>query len=209
MVGRAISDNKVVCEAACNEIIRRFFNLSVQDMRKGNAKEQVAAVKILMKQVGVSPDKYPLRNAALQREAKTGKPAGAMLLHNGEIITGKTTGLLGCASSLLLNALKRQGNIEDVEVIKESAIEPICKLKTDVFHNKNPRLHSDETLLALSASSSEDVRAQKMIEIAGELRGCDAFFSVILSPADEKLYKTLGINVCCEPKFERSTKYHR
>lgn len=209
MVGRAIIDNKAVCDAACNEILRRYFRLSVKDKRKGNTKEQVAAVKLLMKQVGVSPDKYPLRNAALEREKKTGKPAGAIMLPNGDIITGKTTSLLGCASALLLNALKRVAGIEDVEVIKDEAIEPISRLKTTVFHSKNPRLHSDETLLALSSSSSDDKRAQAMIDAVSKLRGCDAFFSVILSQVDENLYRTLGINVCCEPKFERCTKYHR
>ena len=209
MVGRAIVDNSVVCNASCGEIIRRYYNLAVKDMRKGNAKDQVAAVKILMKQVGVDPEKFPLRQAALERERKTGHPAGAMMLPNGDIITGKTTDLLGCASSLLLNALKRVANVEDVEIIKDEAIEPISKLKTGVFHSKNPRLHSDETLLALSASSSSEPRAQEMINAVSELRGCDAFFSVILSNADEHLYRTLGINLCSEPKFERTNLYHR
>lgn len=209
MVGRAIIDNSIVCNAACNEIIRRYYGLSVKDMRKGNAKDQVAAVKLLMKQVGVDAEKYPLRQAALERESKTGHPAGAMMLPNGDIITGKTTDLLGCASSLLLNALKRMANIEDVEVIRDDAIEPISKLKTKIFNSKNPRLHSDETLLALSSSSSSDKRAAKMINCVSDLRGCDAFFSVILSHTDERLYKILGINVCCEPKFERSQMYHR
>lgn len=208
MVGKAIIDNSIVCNAACNEIIRRYFRLSVRDMRKGNAKEEVAAVKLLMKQVGVDPDKYPLRVAALEREVKTGHPAGAMMLPNGDIITGKTTDLLGCASSLLLNALKRLANIGDVEVISDESIEPISKLKTKVFHSHNPRLHSDETLLALSSSSSSDKRAQKMINVVSQLRGCDAFFSVILSQTDERLYRILGLNVCCEPKFERSKMYH-
>lgn len=209
MVGRAIINNGVVCNAACNEIVRRFFNLSVKGMRKGNTKEEVAAVKILMKQVGVDPYKYPLRLASLEREAKTGAPAGALSLPNGDYITGKTTDLLGCASSLLLNALKRVAKVEDVEIIKDEAIEPISHLKTDVFHSKNPRLHSDETLLALSATSSTDKRAKKMMEAIEQLRGCDAFFSVIISNTDEQLYKTLGINVCCEPKFERIKMYHR
>lgn len=209
MVGRAIIDNGIVCSASCNEIIRRYFKLAVCDKRKGNAKEQVEAVKLLMKQVGVDPDKYPLRQAALEREVKTGNPAGAMMLPNGDIITGKTTDLLGCASSLLLNALKRLADIEDVEVISDDAINPISQLKTKVFHSKNPRLHSDETLLALSSSSSSDKNAQEMINAVSKLNGCDAFFSVILSPVDEHLYRNLGINVCSEPKFERSTKYHR
>ena len=208
MVGKAIFDEEAVSEAACKEIIRRYYNLSVNDMRKGNAKEQVAAVKLLMKQVGVDPISQPLRQAAISREQETGYPAGAIQLPNGEIITGKTTDLLGCASSLLLNALKKLADIEDVEVISDQAIQPISKLKTKVFRSKNPRLHSDETLLALSSSSSSNIRAAKMIDAVGKLKGCDSFFSVIVSNTDEQLYKSLGINVCCEPKFERTKMYH-
>lgn len=209
MVGNAIVNNDTVCEAACREIVRRFFNLSVENLRKGNANEQVAAVKLLMKQVGVDPYKTQPRNAAMKREEITGKPAGAMLLSDGEIITGKTTDLLGCASSLILNVLKYLANIDDVEVLSDAAIEPISKLKTEVRHCKNPRLHSDETLLALSSSSAEDERAAKMIKKVNLLRGCDAFFSVILSSTDLDLYKDLGINVCCEPKFEGHKMYHK
>lgn len=209
MVGNAITDNEIVCEAACNEILRRYFALSVKNMRKGNTKEEVAAVKLLMKQVGVDPGKTALRQAALKREELTGSPAGSIVLPNGEIITGKTTDLMGCASSLLLNALKRLSNIEDVEVLSEEAIEPISRLKTKVLNCSNPRLHSDETLLALTSSSATSKNAARMIENVGQLAGCDAFFSVIISNTDEALYKDLGINVCCEPKFEGRKMYHK
>ena len=208
MVGNAIIDSDIVCNAACNEITRRYYKAAVKDVRKGNAREEVSALKILMKQVGIDPKKNPIRLAAMQREEKTGKPAGAIMLPNGEIITGKTTDVLGCASSLLLNALKLVAGIDDVEVITDEAIKPISKLKTSALHNKNPRLHSDETLIALSISSAEDKRAAKMIDAVEKLKGCDAFFSVIISNTDENLYKKLGINVCCEPKFERHTLYH-
>lgn len=208
-VGFCISDDDVVCEASKKEIERRYYNLSVKNMRKGNTKDQVAAVELLMQQVGVDPQSNPLRRAALAREEKTGLPAGAMMLPSGEIITGKTSDLLGCASSLLLNALKAVANIEDVDIIQPKDIEPISRLKTKAFHSKNHRLHSDETLLALSSTSAKDKRASDMIEAIKSLRGTDAFFSVIISSTDENLYKTLGINVCCEPKFERTTLYHR
>ncbi|MDO5329244.1 MAG: DUF1846 domain-containing protein [Coriobacteriia bacterium] len=207
-VGMAIVDNDIVCNAACNEIVRRYYKASVKDVKKGNGREEVAALKLLMKQVGMDPQKHPLRLAALKREETTNHPAGAMMLPNGEIITGKTTDLLGCASSLLLNALKIVANVEDVEVITDEAITPISMLKINALHNKNPRLHSDETLIALSISSAADERAKRMIEAMDQLRGCDAFFSVIVSNTDENLYKKLGINVCCEPKFERHSLYH-
>ncbi len=87
--------------------------------------------------------------------------------------------------------------------------EPICRLKTNTLHASNPRLHSDETLLALSVSSATDPLAKQLIDHVGDLHGCDAFFSVILSPTDETLYRTLGINVCCEPKYEQRKFYHR
>lgn len=147
--------------------------------------------------------------AALKREEITGGPAGAMRLPDGEIITGRTTDLLGCASSLLLNGLKRLANIEDVEVLSQEAIEPISQLKTQVLHSKNPRLHSDETLLALTSSSVNNERAALMTKKIEDLHACDAFFSVIISSTDEKMYKDLGINVCCEPKFEGHKMYHK
>ena len=103
-----------------------------------------------------------------------------------------------------MNALKGVAGVdEDLFVISDEVIEPICDLKTSTLHAKNPRLHSDETLLALSVSSATDPIAKQLVDAADQLRGCDAFFSVILSPTDEKLYRTLGINICCEPKYEQ------
>ena len=110
---------------------------------------------------------------------------------------------------MLMNALKTLAGIEDVDVISDAVIEPICHLKTAHLHSKNPRLHSDETLLALSVSSAENPLAEKLLQHIDDLRGCDAFFSVIISATDEHLYKTLGINVCCEPKYEQHRYYHK
>ena len=145
----------------------------------------------------------------LKAEA-TGAPAGAMVLPDGRVVTGKTSDLLGAASSLLMNALKGVAGVdEDLFVISDEVIEPICDLKTSTLHAKNPRLHSDETLLALSVSSATDPVAKQLVDAADQLRGCDAFFSVILSPTDEKLYRTLGINICCEPKYEQRRYFHK
>ena len=109
-----------------------------------------------------------------------------------------------------MNALKGVAGVDDsVDVISNEVIEPICQLKTSTLHSRNPRLHSDETLLALSVTSATNPLAKQLIVHAGELKGCDAFFSVILSPTDERLYRTLGINVCCEPKYEQRRFYHR
>ncbi|MEF2845557.1 MAG: DUF1846 family protein, partial [Eggerthellaceae bacterium] len=172
--------------------------------------EYATRLELLMKQVGIDVDYSPARAAALAKAETTGTPAGAMVLPDGSVVTGKTSDLLGAASSLLMNALKGVAGVdEDIYVISDEVIEPICRLKTSTLHSKNPRLHSDETLLALSVSSATDPLAKMLIDHAGDLRGCDAFFSVIISPTDEKLYRTLGINVCCEPKYEQRSYYHR
>ena len=163
-----------------------------------------------MNQAGVNASFSPARSAALLKEETTGGPVGAMVLPDGSVVTGKTSSLLGAASSLMMNALKGVSGVDDeIDVISDEVIEPICRLKTDCLHSRNPRLHSDETLIALSISSATDPLAAKLIEHIDDLRGCDAYFSVIISSTDEKLYRTLGINVCCEPKYEQHRYYHK
>lgn len=210
MAGFAIVDDEAVQEAAKMEIVRRYFQAAVDARRTGSGSEYATRLELLMKQVGIDVDYSPARAAALAKAETTGTPAGAMVLPDGSVVTGKTSDLLGAASSLLMNALKGVAGVdEDIYVISDEVIEPICRLKTSTLHSKNPRLHSDETLLALSVSSATDPLAKMLIDHAGDLRGCDAFFSVIISPTDEKLYRTLGINVCCEPKYEQRSYYHR
>ena len=131
-------------------------------------------------------------------------------LPDGRVVTGKTGNLLGAASALLMNALKGVSGVDDeLYVISDDVLEPICHLKTAHLRSHNPRLHSDETLLALSISSVHNPLAERLIDNVDKLRGCDAYFSVIISAADEKLYRTLGINVCCEPKYEQHRYYHK
>ena len=210
MAGLAICDDEAVCDAARMEIVRRYFNACVNAKRTGCGANQVSKLKMLMKQAGVTPDLSPIRAAALTKEEATGKPAGALMLPNGEVISGRTSTRLGAASSLLLNALKYLAGIpEETYIISNEAIDPICHLKTELLHSKNPRLHPDEMLIALSLSSATEPLAARAIEAAEQLRGCDAFFSVIISSADEKLYRTLGINVSCVAKYERTSSYHK
>ncbi len=209
MVGRCISDDEVVQEAAKSEIVRRYYGIACKLKQTGEGQDELDKVKLLMSQAGVSADHSPAHAAALAKEEATGSPAGAMVLPDGTLITGKTSDLMGAASSLLLNALKHQAGIPDATyVVSDEALEPICRLKTDHLRSHNPRLHSDETLIALSISSATNPDAARVIAAAEDLRGCDAYFSVILSPADEKTYRNLGINVCCEPKYERRSLYH-
>ena len=210
MVGNCISDDEVCKEAGRSEIVRRYFQTAEQLARTGMGESAIAKIELLMNQAGVTKDHSPARQAALARAEATGLPAGAMVLPDGTVMTGKTNELLGAASSLLLHALKHVAGVpDDLYVVADEALEPICRLKTEHMHSSNPRLHSDETLIALSISSATNPEAARVIDAAAQLRGCDAYFSVIISPTDEKVYRSLGINVCCEPKFERHGYYHR
>lgn len=210
MAGNAIVDDDAVRDAAKMEIVRRYFQTAVEVKRSGVGQERMERLELLMNQAGVNAGLSPARSAALLKEETTGGPAGAMVLPDGTVVTGKTSTLLGAASSLLMNALKGVAGVDDdIDVISDEAITPICRLKTDQLHSRNPRLHSDETLIALSISSADDPLAKKLIDHVNDLHGCDAFFSVILSATDEKLYRTLGINVCCEPKYEQHRYYHK
>jgi uncharacterized protein (UPF0371 family) len=211
MAGFCIYDDKAVCDAAGQEIIRRHYN-ALCNMRKGSDNQaEVDKIELLMRKLGITADANRRSVlAALKKADETGAPAVAIELDDGRIVTGKTSSLLGAASSLLLNALKRVAGIpKDHYVVSDAALEPICRLKTEHLRSHNQRLHSDDTLIALSISSATNEEAARVIEAADELRGCDAYFSVIISPTDEKLYRSLGINVCCEPKYERHTYYHR
>ena len=210
MVGYAISDDEACREAANLEIVRRYFTAAVRFKRTGEGEEQVERLHSIMKKAGVDEDLSPARAAALGRERETGAPAGAMVLPDGTVVTGRTGALLGAASALLMNALKAVTGVDDdLLVIDDKAIEPICRLKTEHLNSVNRRLHSDETLIALSITSSTDETAARVIAGLEKLRGCDAFFSVIISAADEALYRKLGINVSCEAKYERVSLYHK
>ena len=210
MVGYCISDDDVCREASLNEIVRRYYRTAEQIKRTGSGESDLAKIELLMNEVGIDRDFNPAHAAAMLKEEVTGKPAGAMVLPDGSVVTGKTSDLLGAASSLLLNALKRVAGVDkETYVVSDEALEPIGHLKTEHLHSKNPRLHSNETLIALSISSATNPEAEKAIETSYQLKGCDAYFSVIISAADERTYRNLGINVCCEPKFERGTFYHK
>ena len=210
MVGFAITDDDACREAAKMEIVRRYFTAAVHVKRTGTGQEYVDKLKMIMKKAGVSKDFSPARSAALLKEETTGAPVGAMVLPDGQVVTGKTSERLGAASSLMMNALKCVTGVDlELEVISNEAIEPISRLKTQQLGSKNPRLHPDETLIALSITSATSEVAARVLAGLPKLRGCDAFFSVIISATDEALLKKLGINVCCEPKFERSGYYHK
>ena len=200
MVGFCIEDDQVVCHAARKEILRRYYQTAVSEKQKGSDGTLTNKMKILMQKAGVTVDYNPAVLAALARAQETSNPAGAMLLEDGSVVTGKTSSLLGPSAALLLNALKRLAGIpKEEEIISADALAPICRLKTEYLRQSNPRLHSDEVLIALSISSGTHANAALALAQLDKLRGCDAHFSVILSPVDDRIYKRLGINVTCEP----------
>ena len=209
MVGFAISDDDACRDASRAEIVRRYFTAAETVKRTGSGAEQVSRLQAIMQKAGIDKNYLPTRQAALEREKETGGPVGALILADGRVVTGKTSERLGAASSLLMNALKTVTGVDiEQNVIDDAAINPICHLKTEHLANRNHRLHSDETLIALSITSGTSETAKRVIGGLPDLASCDAFFSVIISATDERVYRKLGINVCCEPKFERHTFYH-
>lgn len=210
MVGNCIIDDAVCCEASSREILRRYYSACVDRIRGKEADEAIRKLELVMNQAHVTPDVIPAVQAALKRAEQTGGPAGAMMIDDGRIITGKTSTTLGAASALLLNALKTLAGIKpDVDVIAANVLEPICSLKTEYMGHRNPRLHTDEILLALTISALSDPVAQKAKEQLKKLRGCEAHFTVILSDEDEKLLRRLGINVSFQPQYETHRLYHK
>ena len=210
MAGFAIVDDEACQEASRMEILRRYYAGCVERAR-GQADECVVRkLELVMQQAGVTPELCPAVGAALEKAAQTGKPAGAMVLPDGCVVTGKTSPLLGASAALLLNALKHMAGIDHkLDLIPSSVIEPISAMKTGYLGHHNPRLHSDEVLIALAISGLTNPLATMVQEQLRTLRGCDAHFSVIISEEDAKLYKRLGINVSCQPKYEVKSLYHK
>ena len=210
MAGFAIVDDQVCQAASRMEILRRYY-AGMADRTRGRCDDEVVRkLEIVMQQAGVTPEICPAVSACLQKAEETGAPAGAMVLPDGSVVTGKTSSLLGASAALLLNALKAMAGIDHkLKLIPASVIEPISRLKTGNLGHRNPRLHSDEVLIALAISGLTNPLAAMVQEQLSSLRGCDAHFSVIISEEDEKLYKRLGINVTCQPRYEVKKLYHK
>ncbi len=209
MAGFAIEDDSIVCDAAKQEIIRRYYN-SLVSARQGLSEEADSAkIELLMKQAGVTVKERPVVSAALKKADETNAPATAIELPDGRIITGKTSSLLGSASAMLLNALKVLSDIPDeVDLISPTIIEPMQKLKTEIMGNHNPRLHTDEILIALSICAATSDLAKKALDNAYKLAGCESHSTVILSRVDENVFRKLGVNLTCEPKYQTKKLYH-
>ena len=195
-------DDEAARWASRQEILRRYY-VAMCDLKQGKGREEtVRKLELLMKKAGVSVDERKVIAPALARAEETGDAAAAMELPDGTIVTGRTTDLLGASSALLLNALKKLAGLPDeLHMISPVVLDPIQHLKVDHLGNRNPRLHTDETLIALSICAATNPMAEMAMQQLDKLRGCDVHSSVILSAVDERTFKRLGCNLTCEPRY--------
>lgn len=208
MAGNCIVDDEVCREASKQEIIRRYYQALAGRVEETSTDEEVFKLELLMKQAGISPENRKGTVAAKERADQTGGPAAAIELEDGQIITGKTSDLLGASAALLLNTLKELAGIQHkIHVISPVAIEPIQKLKTEYLGSKNPRLHTDEVLIALSSSAATSDIAKLALEQLPKLKGCQVHSSVMLSSVDKKIFKKLGVQLTTEPVYEHKKLY--
>lgn len=211
MAGNCIVDDEACRYASNMEIIRRYYKCLCDQKRTGVNSQEIYKIELLMNQAGITPSSRPVVNAALEKSAKSGdKPAVAIELEDGTIVTGKTGDLLGAASSALLNALKQLAGIDDsVDLLSPESISPIQTLKTNYLGSRNPRLHTDEILIALSSSVVANPLADKALKQIPKLYGCDVHSTVILSSVDKDTFKRLGMNLTCEPAYEEEKRFHK
>lgn len=200
MAGNCIINNDVCCEASKQEIIRRYYS-AICDFKKGlGSKEIIYKLELLMKQAGISIADRKVITAANARAEETGLPGVAIELSDGQMITGKTSDLLGASAAALLNSLKMLAGIHhDVHMVSPQAIEPIQTLKTAYLGSRNPRLHTDEILIALSISAATDSAARLALEQLPKLYGCEVHSTVLLSDVDVRTFQRLGMHLTCEP----------
>ena len=209
MAGFGIVDDEAVRDAAKQEIIRRYYHTLCQKRQGTAGDDQILKLELLMKQAGVTIDDRAVVSAANIKAETTGEPAAAIQLPDGRVLTGRTSTLLGASSALLLNALKALAGIPDeVQLISPTAIGPIQDLKTNYLGNRNPRLHTDETLIALSICAATDDTAKAAVEQLKNLKDSEVHSSVILSQIDMNTFRKLGVNLTCEPHYQNQKLYH-
>ncbi|MBO5101202.1 MAG: DUF1846 domain-containing protein [Clostridia bacterium] len=211
MAGFCIYDDEAVCEAAKQEIIRRHYN-ALCNMRKGSDNEvEIQKIEILLRKLSSNPEEDRRCVAAANAKAEeTGAPAVAIELNDGRIVTGKTSSLLGASSAALLNALKVLAGIDkETDLISPEILEPIQKLKVENLGNHNPRLHTDEVLIALSISAVNNPASKRAFDAISGLKYAEVHSSVILSQVDAATFRKLGVNLSCEPKYQTKKLYHK
>ena len=210
MVGNCIVDNDLVSQAAKDEIIRRYYAGMVALKNASGSEETVRKLELLMKQAGITTEHRKVVAAANTRARETGEPAASIELPDGRLITGRTSPLLGASAAVLLNALKALGNIDDdIHLLSPLIIEPIQHLKVDHLGNQNPRLHTDEVLLALTICAATNPTAELAMQQLSRLKHCQVHSSVILSAVDQKTFKNLGMQLTMEPVYQFKKLFHK
>lgn len=208
MAGNCIIDDEVCRDASKQEIIRRYYHATNRFLVGNCSKDEVYKIELLMNQAGITIHDRKVVDAALARAEETGAPAAALELPDGRIITGKTSKLLGASAALILNVLKELGGIEhELHVISPEAIEPIQKVKTEYLGSRNPRLHIDETLIALSISAASNPVAELALNQIPKLKNCQAHTSVALANVDVRLFQKLSIQATSEAQYETKPIY--
>jgi len=209
MAGNCIIDDEACRESSRQEIIRRYYQAMNRLATDEGSKDEVYKIELLMKQAKITADMRPVVPVANHLAETNGSPAAALELPDGRIVTGKTSSLLGASAAVLLNAVKELGGIADeIHLISPTAIEPIQGLKTGYLGSKNPRLHTDEILIALSMCAATDANAKIALEQLKKLRGCQIHTTVMLARVDIRTFKKLGIELTSEPVYEQKRIYH-
>lgn len=209
MAGNCISDDAACRDAAEQEIIRRYFKALVDEAKAGTDSTQSDRAAIVMAKAGIKASQRRVVAPAREIAERTGEPGSAIELHDGTIITGRTSDLLGCSAAMLLNALKHLAGLDDVHLLSPGSIEPIQRLKTMHLGSQNPRLHTDEVLIALSTSAETNEDAERALEQIKNLRGCDVHTTTILGSVDEGIFRNLGVLVTSDPKFQQKKLYQK
>ncbi len=209
MAGNCIFDDEAVCEASKQEIIRRYYAALCEAQKNGTHMEEAEKIELIMNSAGISCEDRQVAAVAEKIAEQTGEPAVAIELRDGKIITGKTKELIGASAAVILNSLKYLAGIDDaLELIPATLIEPVQDLKVTYLGSKNPRLHIDEILVALSVSAASDSTAALALSMLPQLEGCEAHSSVILSPVDSGIFRKLKVNLTSTPVYQKAGLFH-
>lgn len=210
MAGNAIIDDEVCREAGRQEVLRRYYKTLVEEASKELDSHMSDSIALIMTKLGITTADRLVVRPALDLAAETGAPAAALQLNDGRMVTGKTSDLLGCSAAVVLNALKLLAGIDpSVTLLAASSIAPIQTLKTQHLGSRNPRLHTDEVLIALSVSADSDPNARAALDQLQNLRGCEVHTTTILGPVDEAIFRNLGCLVTSEPQFAVKSLYRK
>ncbi|MBO5374240.1 MAG: DUF1846 domain-containing protein [Clostridia bacterium] len=210
MAGNCIFDDEAVRSASKKEIVRRYYNALCNQRKGNNCEIEINKIKLIMKHGGIDIHKErPCIQSALDKAELTGAPAAAIELCDGRVVTGKTSSLLGASSAVLVNAIKAIAGIDDdKDIISPEVLGPVQKLKVENLGGHNPRLHTDEVLIALAITAATSEDARRAMEALAKLKNAELHSSVILSPVDVATFRKLGVNLTCEPVYQTKKLYH-